>query len=68
MKAFIAVTDRDWYEFLRRRPNSDEVNFWQPGGGRQFRALNPGQCRPGLQAPALGNGKDHIGAHGAREQ
>ena len=43
MKAFIAVTDRDWYEFLRRRPDLDEVNFWQPGGGRQFRALSPGQ-------------------------
>jgi hypothetical protein len=43
MKAFVAVTDRDWYEFLRRRPDLDEVNFWQPGGGRQFRALDPGQ-------------------------
>lgn len=43
MKAFVAVTDRDWYEFLRRRPALDELNFWQPGGGRQFRALSPGQ-------------------------
>jgi putative restriction endonuclease len=43
MKAFVAVTDRDWYEFLRRRSDLDEVNFWQPGGGRQFRALSPGQ-------------------------
>ncbi|HEX5385515.1 MAG TPA: HNH endonuclease [Gemmatimonadales bacterium] len=43
MKAFVAVTDRDWYDFLRRRPDLDEVNFWQPGGGRQFRALEPGQ-------------------------
>jgi putative restriction endonuclease len=43
VKAFVAVTDRDWYEFLRHRPDLDEVNFWQPGGGRQFRALSPGQ-------------------------
>jgi putative restriction endonuclease len=43
MKAFVAVTDRNWYEFLRRRPDLDEVNFWQPAGGRQFRALDPGQ-------------------------
>lgn len=43
MKAFVAVTDRDWYEFLSRRSDLDEVNFWQPGGGRQFRALSPGQ-------------------------
>lgn len=43
MKTFVAVTDRVWYEFLRSRPDLDEVNFWQPGGGRQFRALSPGQ-------------------------
>jgi putative restriction endonuclease len=43
MKAFVAVTDRDWYGFLRCRSDLDEVNFWQPGGGRRFRALNPGQ-------------------------
>ena len=43
MKAFVAVTDNDWFEFLRRQPGLIEVNFWQPGGGRQFRALEPGQ-------------------------
>ena len=43
MKAFVAVTDRDWCEFLSRRSDLDEVNFWQPGGGRGFRALSPGQ-------------------------
>lgn len=42
MKLWIGVTDEGWYEFLRRR-NPDEVNFWQPGGGRQFRALQPGE-------------------------
>ena len=43
MKAYVAVTDKDWYEFLSRRPDLDEVNFWQPGGGREFRVLQPGQ-------------------------
>ena len=43
MKAFVAVTDNDWFDFLRRRPELTEVNFWQPGGGRHFRALDPGQ-------------------------
>jgi putative restriction endonuclease len=41
-KALVAVTDRDWFTFLRaRRP--DEVNFWQPRGGTAFRALERGQ-------------------------
>jgi putative restriction endonuclease len=41
-KAFIGVTDRDWYEFLSGRPDLAEVNFWQPGGRTQFKALAPG--------------------------
>ncbi len=40
---YIGITDRDWYDFLRRRPDLDEVNFWQPGGSRQFKALKPGE-------------------------
>lgn len=43
VKAFVAVTDTDWFNFLRARPELKEVNFWQPGGGRNFRALDPGQ-------------------------
>ena len=43
MRAYVAVTDRDWFRFLRDRPDLDEVNFWQPGGTRQFRALSVGQ-------------------------
>ncbi len=43
MKAFVAVTDNDWFDFLRRRPELTEINFWQPSGGRNFRALDPGQ-------------------------
>lgn len=42
MKAYVGVTDTDWYDFLRLRPDLDEVNFWQPSGGRRFGALEAG--------------------------
>lgn len=42
MKAFVGVTDRDWYEFLRVIPELDELNFWQPSPSGTFRALDPG--------------------------
>jgi hypothetical protein len=48
VRAFVAVTDKDWYQFLAGRPDLDEVNFWQPGGNRVFRALSPGE--PPVQA------------------
>jgi putative restriction endonuclease len=43
VRAYVAVTDRDWFRFLRGRPDLDEVNFWQPGGTRQFRVLSVGE-------------------------
>ena len=43
MRFRIAVTDNDWFRFLRDQPGLDEVNFWQPSGKRAFRALNPGE-------------------------
>ena len=39
----MAVTDGDWFRFLSFVPDVDEVNFWQPTGGRSFRALEPGE-------------------------
>jgi len=42
MRAFVAVTDNDWFRFLSAQGGLDEVNFWQPGGGRDFRALTLG--------------------------
>lgn len=42
MKAWIAVTDNDWYRFLRQRPHLEEVNFWQPGGSRLFKTIGVG--------------------------
>ena len=58
MKGFIANTDREWFSFLRGGPPRDEVNFWQPSGGRAFRAIPPGaplifrlKIRHGLSPP-----------------
>lgn len=41
-KAFVGVTDSDWFEFLSNRPELTEVNFWQPGGRVRFKALDQG--------------------------
>ena len=43
MKAWVGVTDRDWYRFLAGQPQLTEVNFWQPSSSRQFRVLQPGE-------------------------
>jgi len=42
MKAYVGITDYEWYQLLASRPELDEVNFWQPGGSRLFGALEPG--------------------------
>ncbi len=42
MKAYVAVTDGDWFRYLSSQEGIDEVNFWQPGGGRDFRVLTLG--------------------------
>src|SRR5581483_1754902 len=42
MVGFIATTDFDWYSYLRDQRDLDEVNFWQPSGGRGFHAIAPG--------------------------
>jgi len=38
----VAVTDGDWFDVLRQRPDLPEVNFWAPNPGN-FRALQPGE-------------------------
>jgi len=43
MDLFVGVTDGDWYDLLAGQPALDEVNFWQPGGSHQFKALAPGE-------------------------
>ena len=43
MRAYVGVTDGQWYHFLAARPHLSEVNFWQPSGGREFHVLAPGE-------------------------
>ena len=38
----VAVTDGDWFEMLRRRPDLNEVNFWSPSS-KNFHALQCGE-------------------------
>lgn len=42
MKSYVGITDFDWYSKVSSNGAIDEVNFWQPGGSRQFRALDEG--------------------------
>jgi putative restriction endonuclease len=42
VRFFIGVTDYDWFTYLKAQ-QADEVNFWQPSGSSQFRALQPGE-------------------------
>jgi putative restriction endonuclease len=42
MKIWVGVTDGEWFQFLRAL-KPDEVNFWQPSGGRPFKVLQPGE-------------------------
>lgn len=39
---FIAITDRSWFDLLSLE-QPDEVNFWQPSGARNFRAISTGE-------------------------
>ena len=42
VKLVVAVTDRAWFEHLRRIPDLAEANFWSPSD-RPFKALQPGE-------------------------
>jgi putative restriction endonuclease len=42
VRLVVAVTDDDWFESLRLRPDLQEVNFWAPSSP-VFRALVPGE-------------------------
>lgn len=44
MKAYVGVTDVDWYRQLSSSGDElQQVNFWSPGGNRAFSALRPGE-------------------------
>lgn len=38
---WLGVTDIRWFDYLKEQ-QLDEVNFWQPSGQAQFRAISPG--------------------------
>jgi hypothetical protein len=42
-RLYVGLTDLRWFEFLSATAPIDEVNFWQPSGGRHFRALSAGE-------------------------
>jgi putative restriction endonuclease len=42
VRGFVAPTDPGWFEFLRNRPEIDEVNFWRPKPDT-FRAIAEGE-------------------------
>jgi len=44
MKAYVGVTDVDWYHQLSLIGDEvSQVNFWSPGGNRAFAALKQGE-------------------------
>jgi putative restriction endonuclease len=43
VKAYVGVTDIDWYNYLSSRPSIREANFWRPYGSRTFKVLVPGE-------------------------
>ena len=43
MRAYVGVTDNDWFQFLKERRHLDEINFWQPSGNRLFGTLRVGE-------------------------
>lgn len=43
MKLHLAVTDTEWFAYLRDlRPPPEDINFWQPRGSQGFKALPEG--------------------------
>jgi putative restriction endonuclease len=42
VRLIVAVTDENWFEHLRRKPDLNEVNFWAPSAP-SFKALEPGE-------------------------
>jgi putative restriction endonuclease len=40
---YIGITDYEWFRFLSMLQSVEEVNFWQPGGRTNFRALQAGE-------------------------
>jgi putative restriction endonuclease len=43
VRLWAANTDLDWFDFLAAQSEIDEVNFWQPSGHANFRAIGEGE-------------------------
>ena len=43
LNLYVGITDYDWFRSLSALPSVDEINFWQPGGRTNFRALHAGE-------------------------
>ena len=46
MNPFIALTDKQWFDYLLSRATDgvvDEVNFWSPQSTRPMKAMTPGE-------------------------
>lgn len=43
MKAYVGITDFDWYKHLKSLDDLEEANFWQPSGKNNFGAIKPGE-------------------------
>jgi putative restriction endonuclease len=43
VRIFVGVTDQAWFDALSAMASLDEVNFWQPSGSRDFKALTAGE-------------------------
>jgi len=43
VRAYVGVTDGDWYRFLAERPYLREVNFWRPSSKHGFQAVQIGE-------------------------
>jgi len=43
MRAYVGVTDAQWYRQLADRPPGGQVKFSRPAGGRRFAAIAPGE-------------------------
>lgn len=48
MRAYVGNTDFGWYQYLRGRPDLDEVNFWFPSPTGLLRTGGPGAVLPFL--------------------
>lgn len=42
VRMVVAVTDQDWFDYLRQQPDLTEINFWSPSP-RPFQALQAGE-------------------------